>query len=61
MSHNICQVLVNFKGYFGCYKMDFVIFKFINEKLRYGHFTAVVIKSLSSIYAITMSHNDTSC
>ena len=28
------------KAIFICYKVNFVPFKFIDEKLRYGHFTA---------------------
>ena len=43
-----------------CYKVSFVSFKFIDEKLRYCHFNAG-IKSrgpFSSILRGTMSHND---
>ena len=50
-------VCIHLKGYYICYKVILVLFKFIHEKLRYRHVTGVVIKSLGRLSSITMSQN----
>ena len=44
-----CNLSSNFKDYFFCYKLNFVSFKFIDEKLRYGHFIEGVRKALGPL------------